>query len=66
MADFTLKFVREKTTKSTVRFREQPPEGAPPVVGYLYVQQAVAGQAREVSVVLTLADADTPRPKRKA
>ncbi len=66
MADFKLKFVREKTTKSTVRFKEQPPEGAPPVVGYLYIQQSVAGQAREVSVVLTVADKDTPGPKRKA
>jgi hypothetical protein len=67
MADFKLKFVREKTTTRTVRFKEQPPEGAPPVVGYLYVQQSVAGPAREVSVVLTLVDdKDTSGPKRKA
>ncbi len=66
MADFKLKFVREKTTTNTVRYKEQPPEGTPPVIGYLYVRQSVAGQAREVSVVLTVADKDTPGPKRKA
>ena len=47
-----LKFVREKTTKNTVKFEEKPEAGTPHVVGSLYVQKWAVGEATEVEVTL--------------
>ena len=66
MPNLTLHFIREKTTKNTVRFKEQPQEGKPPVIGYVYIQQSAAGQAREVTVQVTLEDKAVPRTKDKS
>lgn len=49
---FTLKFTREKETKNTVRYKEMPESGQPPVVGTLYVQQWAAGGAQELVVTI--------------
>ncbi len=49
----TLVFRREKETKNTVRFQEQPAEGRPPVIGTLYVQKWYAGQADELHVMIS-------------
>lgn len=48
----TLTFVREKTTPNTVRFKEEPPPGQPPVVGSLYVQQWAAGDVQRLKVTI--------------
>jgi hypothetical protein len=38
MADTTtIQFVKEKKTKNTFRYQEQPKEGPPPFIGTLYV-----------------------------
>ena len=50
----TVRFVREKETKNTVRFSEVPPDGKPPLIGTLYLQKRVAGSANGVVVELTL------------
>jgi len=48
-----LRFVKEKLTKNTVRFKEQPNAGEPPKVGVLYLQQwAVAGEVRYLTVTI--------------
>lgn len=47
-----LKFVREKETKNTVKFEEQPEKGKPPVIGGLYVQKFAAADAQELTVTL--------------
>lgn len=48
----TLTFVREKETKNTVRFQEEPATGEPPVVGTLYVAKWYAGDAQRVVVTI--------------
>lgn len=50
----TVRFVREKETKNTVRFNEVPPDGKPPLIGALYIQKWAAGSANGVVVELTL------------
>jgi len=47
-----VKFTKEKDTKNTVRFTEQPPKGKPPVIGTLYVQKWFAGDATEMNVTI--------------
>ena len=65
MGKFTLTFLRERETKNTIRFAEQPQAGTPPVVGTLYLQRWAAGQADAVHVVLTLEGGESPGSKRK-
>ena len=50
----TVRFVREKETKNTVRFSEVPPEGKPPLIGTLYIQKWAAGDVTGAVVELTL------------
>lgn len=47
-----LVFTREKETRNTIRFQEEPPEGQPPVVGYLYLQRWFANGAQKVRVTI--------------
>ena len=49
----TLRFTREKETKNTIKFAEQPEPGQPPVVGALYLQKWYAGNATSVRVAIT-------------
>ncbi len=39
MGEKTLVFVVENETKNTVRFKEKPEPGMPPIIGALYVQK---------------------------
>ena len=48
----TLTFVREKETKNTVRFQEEPASGEPPVVGTLYVAKWYASDAQRLAVTI--------------
>ena len=50
----TVKFTKEKTTKNTVKFEEVPEPGAEKVIGSLYIQQAVAGDAEHVRLTVEL------------
>ncbi len=43
-------FLKEKETKNTVRFQEQPAEGKPPVIGSLYVQKWYAGNREKITI----------------
>ena len=53
MADSrTLTFVREKETKNTIRFQEEPAAGQPPVVGTLYVAKWFIGDAQRLKVTV--------------
>jgi hypothetical protein len=47
-----LKFVRDKVTANTVRFKEVA-DKAEAVVGQMYVRKSVAGSIDELSVTLT-------------
>jgi len=48
----TATFVREKETKNTVRFQEEPTAGQPPIVGTLYVAKWYAGDAQRLVVTI--------------
>lgn len=43
-------FEFEKETKNSVRYKEVPAAGQPPVVGSLYVQKWFAGDAKLIKV----------------
>jgi hypothetical protein len=56
MSEKTLKFVIEKETKNSVRYKEVPDEGQPPIIGSLYVQKWYAGNSKTLEVTLTKKD----------
>jgi hypothetical protein len=56
MPEHIVKFTREKVTKNTVRFIEDPVKGHPPVIGSLYVQKWAAGDAATCEVTLRLSE----------
>jgi len=56
MSDKTIKFEFEKETKNSVRFKEVPEEGQPPIVGSLYVQKWYAGSSKTLEVTLSKKD----------
>lgn len=47
-------FVKEKDTKNTVRFKEVPAEGKPPIVGTLYLQKWFVGDKQNVKIEITI------------
>lgn len=54
MANELVKFEFEKETKSTIRYKEVPDEGKPPIIGSLYVQKWFAGNAKALSITIEL------------
>ncbi|MFT6154428.1 MAG: hypothetical protein ACJA0E_000052 [Bermanella sp.] len=56
MSDKTIKFEFEKETKNSVRYKEVPDEGQPPIVGSLYVQKWYAGSSKMLEVTLSKKD----------
>jgi hypothetical protein len=56
VTEYTINFVWEKETKNTVRFTEKTEKGKPPLIGTLYVQKWAVGDAKTVSVVLSVQD----------
>jgi hypothetical protein len=48
----TLTFVREKETKNTVRFQEEPEPGQPPVMGTLYAAKWYVADAKRLKVTI--------------
>ena len=51
-----VQFEDEKETKNSVRYKEVPEEGKPPMVGSLYVQKWFAGSTKNLSVTLEKQD----------
>ena len=59
MADrVTIQFTKEKETKNTIRYQEQPEEGQPPIIGTLYVAKFWARSADRLTVTLTKGEAE--------
>jgi len=52
MGNVTVNFEKEKETKGTVRYKEKPEEGKPPVIGTLYVQKWFAGTRDKMTVTI--------------
>ena len=53
MSDKVVKFEFEKETKNSVRYKEVPDEGQPPIIGSLYVQKWYAGTSKNIEVTLS-------------
>jgi hypothetical protein len=51
---FTATFVREKETKNTIRFQEEPEGGQPPRIGSLYVQKWAVGSSQKLKVTVEM------------
>ena len=49
-----VKFEFEKETKNSVRYKEAPEDGKPPIMGTLYVQKWFAGNAKTLQVSIEL------------
>lgn len=54
MSKASVKFEFEKETKNSIRYKEVPDEGKPPIVGSLYVQKWFAGNAKSLWVSIEL------------
>ena len=56
MSDKVVKLEFEKETKNSVRYKEVPDEGQPPIIGSLYVQKWYAGTSKNIEVTLSKKD----------
>ena len=52
----TIEFEFEKETKNSVRYKEVPEAGKPPIVGSLYVQKWFAGVTKKMSITIDKKD----------
>lgn len=50
MSEKIIKFEYEKQNKNSVRFKEVPEEGMPPILGTIYVQKWFAGNSKNIEV----------------
>jgi len=56
MAKSTITFELEKQNKNSVRYKEIPEEGMPPVIGSIYVQKWFAGNSKNIEVTIAKKD----------
>jgi hypothetical protein len=52
MSKVSVKFLYEKETKNSVRYKEEPEAGSAPIVGTLYVQKWFAGDCKSLEVTI--------------
>ena len=52
MSEKKVKFEFEKQNKNSVRFKEVPEEGMPPVIGSIYVQKWFAGTSKNIEITI--------------
>ena len=56
MSQTTVKFIIEKETKNSVRYKEVPEEGKAPIMGTVYVQKWFAGDTQDLEITITKKD----------
>jgi hypothetical protein len=56
MSEKTVKFELEKQNKNSVRYKEVPEEGMPPVIGSIYVQKWYAGNSKNIEIIINKKD----------
>jgi len=56
MSEKIIKFEFEKQNKNSVRFKEVPEEGMPPVIGSIYVQKWFAGASKNIEITISKKD----------
>ena len=52
MEKTTITFELEKQNKNSVRYKEKPKEGMPPILGNIYVQKWFAGSSKTIEVTI--------------
>jgi hypothetical protein len=52
MSETKIKFELEKQNKNSVRYKEIPKEGMPPILGSIYVQKWFAGNSKFIEVTV--------------
>lgn len=56
MSEKKVKFEFEKKNKNSVRFKEVPEDGMPPVIGSIYVQNWFAGSSKQIEITISKTD----------
>ncbi|WP_286262192.1 hypothetical protein [Thalassotalea atypica] len=56
MTEKTIKFEIEKNNKNSVRYKEVPEDGMPPVLGSIYVQKWFAGDKKNIELTIKITD----------
>lgn len=56
MAEKIVKFEFEKNNKNSVRYKEVPEDGMPPVIGSIYVQSWFAGNSKHIEITIKKTD----------
>jgi hypothetical protein len=50
MSETKITFELEKQNKNSVRYKEVPKEGMPPILGSVYVQKWFAGESKTIEI----------------
>lgn len=53
MSEQKIKFEIEKSNKHSVRYKEVPKEGMPPIVGSIYIQKWFVGETKEIEITIS-------------
>ena len=56
MPEKKVKFEFEKQNKNSIRYKEVPEDGMPPIIGSIYVQKWFAGSTKNISVTIDKQD----------
>ena len=56
MSEKKVKFEFEKQNKNSVRYKELPEEGMPPVIGSIYLQKWFVGTSKNIEITINKKD----------
>jgi hypothetical protein len=56
VSEKVIKFEFEKYNKNSVRYKEVPENGMPPILGAIYVQKWFASDSKNIEVTITTKD----------
>jgi len=56
MSKTTVTFELEKQNKNSVRYKETPKDGMPPILGSIYVQKWFAGNSKTIEITIEKKD----------
>jgi hypothetical protein len=56
MSEKRITFELEKQNKNSVRYKELPEEGMPPIIGSIYVQKWFAGNSKKIEITINKVD----------
>lgn len=56
MSEKKVTFEFEKQNKHSIRYKEVPEDGMPPVIGTIYIQKWFAGESKNIEVTINKKD----------